>query len=76
MDKKLVYILVSRPEDHYTEMAILSTQCAKKYSPGIDIELVVDSAINESLTGYRGTIRNYVDKIRCNRYYSKEQCFH
>lgn len=63
MDKKLVYVLVSKETDHYTEMAMLSIQCAKKYANNIRVELVMDSGTNASLTGYESTIKDFVSQV-------------
>jgi hypothetical protein len=61
--KKVVYVLVSDPQDHYAEMAILSMECLKKYSPGINIEVVIDSKTNNNLSGYRDQVKKLADIV-------------
>ena len=58
---KIVYVLVSDPADHFTEMAILSIYCARQYSPLCDLEIVMDRQTYEGLSGYRSSIINMVD---------------
>jgi hypothetical protein len=60
-NKKIVYVLVSTPEDYFCEMAILSVMCAAKYSHSCTIELVMDSKTKLGLSGYRSNILNLVD---------------
>ena len=60
---KIVYVLVSDSEDHYTEMAMLSVYCARKYSPTCAIELVLDVATKSNLTGHRAKLLEMVDTV-------------
>lgn len=62
--KKIVYVLVSDVSDHYAEMALLSIACARKYSPKLRIELVVDRKTYNGLNGFRGNIVNSVDNLK------------
>jgi hypothetical protein len=60
---KIVYVLVSDSTDHYTEMAILSVYCARKYSPSCSIELVVDIKTKSGLKGHRAKLLDLVDIV-------------
>lgn len=62
--KKIVYVLVSDQADHYTEMALLSIACARKYSPKLAIALVIDRKTYDGLSGFRGTIVDSVDELK------------
>jgi hypothetical protein len=61
--KKAVYVLVSTPEDHILEMALLSIACLKRFSPGIKAEVIADAATYATLIGDRERIREYADNI-------------
>lgn len=60
---KVVYVLVSDKADHYTEMAMMSIFCTRRYSPLTTIELIVDKQTFNNLKGFRATIIDSVDKI-------------
>ncbi|SFK20720.1 glycosyltransferase [Methylophaga sulfidovorans] len=61
--KKAVYVLVSDENDHYTEMAILSASCLRKFSPSLAIELVIDKKTFTGLSNYRKKILDLVDLV-------------
>lgn len=61
--KKLVYVLVSDPADHYTEMAMLSVHCARRYSPDCVIELVVDQKTRLGMSRNRAKLLSLVDIV-------------
>ena len=60
---KIVYVLVSDQADHYTEMAMVSVHCARKYTPSCLIELVVDFKTRSGLQGHRAKILDMVDVV-------------
>lgn len=60
---KVVYVLVSNSEDHYTEMAMASIHCTRRYSPSTAVELVLDKQTFNNLKGFRATVIEMVDKI-------------
>lgn len=60
---KLVYVMVSDSEDYFCEMAILSVSCARRFSPSLDICLVVDKKTYSELYGYRKEILGLVDEV-------------
>jgi Glycosyl transferase family 8 len=72
---KIVYVLVSDELDHYTEMAILSIACARKYSPKLMIELVVDRKTYDGLHGFRKTIIDSVDRLQVVDVHGKNNAF-
>lgn len=61
--KKLVYVLASDPADHFTEMAILSVHCARKFSPELEVEVVIDDKTFNNLKGYRQNILHLVNQV-------------
>jgi len=60
---KIVYVLVSDPADHYTEMAMISAHCARRYSPNCSIELVVDKKTKKGMVGNRAKLLKMVDIV-------------
>ena len=63
MKTKIVYVLVSSPEDLYLEMAYVSMCSVKHHNPDATIVLVVDSATNASFTSTRASFSNKADEI-------------
>lgn len=59
-----MYVLVSNHNDYLTEMALLSIACARKYSPNLQIELVMDRKTYDGLVGFRRTILDLIDSLK------------
>jgi len=73
--KKVVYVLVSNHDDYYTEMAILSITCVKRYSPNLIVELVMNQRTFDSLKGYRKTLLDVVDELHVIDLFEKNNAF-
>jgi len=56
-------VLASDPADHFTEMAILSVHCARKFSPELEVEVVIDDKTFNNLKGYRQNILHLVNQV-------------
>lgn len=63
MKTKIVYSVVSAPNDTYLEQTFLSMYSLRKHNPDAQIVLVVDSGTNETLIGSRESIKNIANKI-------------
>lgn len=62
MNTKIVYVLVSSPDDCFYEQLLMSLYSLRLYNKDAFVELVVDSNTNESLVGFRSQIDDYIDK--------------
>lgn len=62
MKTKIVYVLVSSPDDCFYEQLLMSLYSLRLYNKDAFVELVVDSGTNLNLTGFRGQINNLVEK--------------
>ena len=70
MKTKLLYVLVSSPEDNYLEMAHISITSAKYYMPDCHVVLLVDDQTDRLMDDDRRKILKNVDEyvgdqIRC-----------
>ncbi len=63
MNTKIVYVLVSRENDIYTEQAYVSMFSVKYHMPDAHITLIIDSITKESLSKRRVDILQYVDEL-------------
>lgn len=63
MKTKIVYTLVSCPQDNYYEQALLSLYSLRQKNPTARIELIVDQETYQTFQGSRSTIHNYVDSV-------------
>lgn len=59
---KIVYSLISDYDDLYCEQAIISAWSARHYNPEIEIILITEINTQNTLTGYRTTLFNFVNK--------------
>lgn len=64
MKTKIVYVLVSSPNDYYLEQTWLSIFSLKRIQRDAFISLVVDDKTFNSLTGYRRKILDLVDELK------------
>lgn len=62
MKTKIVYVVVSDETDIFLEQALLSVFSLRKHNPDAFVELVVDQATSNLMTGKRSEIRKYVTK--------------
>lgn len=63
MKTKVVYSLISSPDDFYLEQLILSVISLKQYNPDAFIEIVTDATTERGLKGWRSNIRHMVNNI-------------
>lgn len=63
MTTKVVYVLVSKPEDIYLEQALLSVYSLKHHTPGSHITILTDDVTEQTLQGARSKIKNIVDDM-------------
>lgn len=59
---KIVYSLISDYDDLYCEQAIISAWSARHYNPEIEIILITDVNTKKTLTEYRATLLDLVNK--------------
>ena len=63
MKTKIVYSVVSCPNDYYLEQTLMSVFTLRHYNPDADVVLVVDSETKTSLSGNRLAIKKYVNEV-------------
>lgn len=63
MQTKIVYVVVSSPNDYYLEQSLLSVYSLKQHNPNSNVVLVVDDDTNNSMSGKRSEILKYVDNV-------------
>lgn len=63
MTTKVVYVLVSKPEDIYLEQALLSIYSLRLHVPEVHVTLLTDNVTEDALRGTRNEIRNVVDEM-------------
>lgn len=63
MKTKIVYVLVSSPQDIYYEQCLVSAWSLKKHNPKAVIYILTDQKTNETLTGKRKELNNIVNEI-------------
>lgn len=61
---KIVYILVSSPQDYFLEQTILSAYSVKKYNSDANIVVLADQDTAKSLVGNRSRINEYVTELK------------
>lgn len=64
MKTKIVYVVVSSPDDIYLEQAYISMYSLKYYMPDAHIVLLTDKLTSETLTGIRKEKVRYVDEMK------------
>lgn len=62
MKTKIVYVLVSSPDDCFYEQLLMSLYSLRLYNKDAFVELVVDKITNDTLFGFRSQIDKYVNK--------------
>jgi len=61
---KIVYILVSSPQDYFLEQTILSAYSVKKYNSDANIVVLADQDTAKTLVGNRSRINEYVTELK------------
>ena len=61
---KIVYILVSSPQDYFLEQTMLSAYSAKRYNPNVQITVLADQDTARTVVGNREKIKEYVTEIK------------
>ena len=56
MQTKIIYVLVSSPEDIYYEQCLVSVYSLRKYHKNAEVVVLVDDATAASLTGNRSLL--------------------
>lgn len=62
---KIVYVLVSSPNDIYLEQAYVSIESVRVHMPNAEISVLVDEATKSTLVGERATRLSKADNIIC-----------
>lgn len=65
---RFVYVLVSDEQDFYYEECLISIISLKKNNPNAEILLLTDNKTAETMTGFRGKIKEYVSKVIIHSY--------
>lgn len=76
MKTKIVYIVVSDENDSYLEQALVSVWSAQVKTPDAHVSLIVDQHTNQTLTGRRALILEYISEkivVDVPEQYSKMQ---
>lgn len=60
---RIVYVLVSQPEDYYAEMAAVSMAALRMVSPSLQVTLVCDPSTHSSLKGIRALAADTADSV-------------
>lgn len=63
MNTKIVYVLVSSPDDIYLEQAYVSMCSVRRWMPGAHITLLTDGLTADTLTGIREREIRFADEI-------------
>lgn len=63
MKTKIVYVVISSPNDIYLDQTILSIKSLRHFHPKAVVELLLDSSTFETLRENRGTIKDLVNEI-------------
>lgn len=63
MNTKIVYSLISGPDDFYLEQLILSVHSLRRYNPTAFVEVVTDDQTEKGLIGWRSILRQMVECI-------------
>ena len=61
---RLVYVLVSDPDDYFAEMAIVSMWAARHLMPGIPITVLTDAQTESGLAGVRAKVRDFATELK------------
>lgn len=67
MKTKIVYVLVSSPEDYFLEQAYVSMYSLKKYNPSAFVVVVCDEETHDNVTNnqVRNHFAEYIDEWKC-----------
>ena len=63
MTTKVVYVLVSKPEDIYLEQALLSIYSLRQNTPDVHITILTDDVTEQTLQGERSKIKSIADDM-------------
>lgn len=63
MTTKILYVLVSTPNDYYLEQNLISAYSLRYYNPDANITIVVDRDSYNGLVGKRAEIKKYVTEF-------------